>query len=102
MADWTERKEEIAQEIVVRLRGEGDFRAAIFLEGALDEIKDLREDLCIAENSWNFEEGKRIIGERDAALTEVNRLRLKQKLMCHDMKAAMEDIEHRLGRYVAL
>lgn len=64
------------------------------LPDALKEIKRLREELRIAENSWNFEEGKRIIAQRDKAEGKV--IELQDKL--HATEDALDASEAEVKR----
>lgn len=53
---------------------------------ALMDIERLKEELRIAKNSWNFEEGKRIIGERD-------NLRTQRDSLCRQRKNLQADVQ---------
>lgn len=61
------------------------------LPDALDENERLREELRIAENSWNFEEGKRIIGERDDLRGRLDRIEALAGELRSERAAAMKE-----------
>ena len=48
-------------------------RSRIFTKG-IEAIREMREELRIAKNSRNWEEGQRCFAERDAALAECREL----------------------------
>ena len=51
---------------------------------AIREIQWLREELRIAKNSWNWEEGQRCFAERDAALAECRELTMALKVAAEE------------------